>query len=273
MPPVMIDVVANTMTAVPGLNPPDGRGMGSSVLLPPAQSQKVMAFGGGGTGGGALRDTSIVDLSTPAPHYVNGPKMIHPRTMQNTVLLPDRTVFVSGGGQMGEMVAAAQREAEIYDPGANVFRAAATALVPRLYHSIALLLPDARVITAGSNPNRRDDELRLELFHPPYLFRGPRPFIESAPDNVSHGDRFQIGTPSAPDIRWVQLVKPIAVTHSCDTEQRLVDLPIVRGSRHLCRLDVRVPREPGVVPPGWYMLFLTDNDGVPSHAHWIRVGS
>lgn len=232
-----------------------------------------MAFGGGGTGGGALRETSIVDLSAPAPHYVNGPKMIHPRTMQNTVLLPDRTVFVSGGGQMGEMVAAAQREAEIYDPAANVFRAAATALVPRLYHSVALLLPDARVITAGSNPNRRDDELRLELFHPPYLFRGPRPFIESAPDHVSHGDRFQIGTPNAPDVRWVQLVKPIAVTHSCDTEQRLVDLPIVRGSRHRCRLDVRVSREPGVVPPGWYMLFLTDNDGVPSHAHWIRVGS
>ena len=68
-------------------------------------------------------------------------------------------------------------------------------------------------------------------------------------------------------------VRPMAVTHSCDTEQRLVDLPIVRGSRHRCRLDVRVPREPGVVPPGWYMLFLTDNDGVPSHAHWIRVGS
>ena len=54
-------------------------------------------------------------------------------------------------------------------------------------------------------------------------------------------------------------------------EQRLVDLPIVRGSRRQCRLDVRVPREPGILPPGWYMLFLTDNDGVPSHAHWVRV--
>ena len=149
--------------------------------------------------------------------------------MQNTVLLPDRTVFVSGGGQMGETVAAAQREAEIYDPAANAFHAAATALVPRLYHSVALLLPDARVITAGSNPNRRDDELRLELFHPPYLFRGPRPFIESAPDHVSNGDRFQIGTPNAPD-------DPLGATRQADRghpfvrhEQRLVDLPIVRG--------------------------------------------
>jgi hypothetical protein len=193
--------------------------------------------------------------------------------MQNTVLLPDRTVCVSGGGQMGETVAAAQLQAEIYTPATNSFHAAATALVPRLYHSVALLLPDARVITAGSNPNRRDDELRLELFHPPYLFRGPRPFIEAAPDRVTYGERIQIGTPNAQDVKWVQLVKPLAVTHSCDTEQRLVDLPVVRGSRHLCRLDVRLPREPGILPPGWYMLFLTNNDGVPSHAHWVQVAA
>jgi hypothetical protein len=115
--------------------------------------------------------------------------------------------------------------------------------------------------------------LRLELFHPPYLFRGPRPFIESAPDEITRGERFQIGTPNASDIRWAQLVKPMAVTHSCDTEQRLIDLPIVRGSRHYCHLDVRVPREPGIVPAGWYMLFLTNNDGVPSHAHWVHVAT
>ena len=101
MPPVIFDVTANTMTAVPGLAPADGRGMGSSVILPPAGAQRVMVFGGGGTGAGALKNTSIVDLSVAAPHYVNGPNMIHPRTMQNTVILPDRTIFVSGGGCSG----------------------------------------------------------------------------------------------------------------------------------------------------------------------------
>ena len=104
-------------------------------------------------------------------------------------------------------------------------------MVPRLYHSVALLLPDARVITAGSNPHRRDDELRLELFHPPYLFRGPRPFIESAPDRHPRR-RVRDPHPQAHAIRWVQLVKPMAVTHSCDTEQRLVDLPIGAGERY-----------------------------------------
>ena len=108
MPPAIFDVAANALTAVPGLAPPDGRGMGSSVILPPAQAQRVMVFGGGGTGAGALKSTSIVDLSVAAPHYVNGPDMKHPRTMQNTVILPDRSVFVSGGGQMGEDAAAAR---------------------------------------------------------------------------------------------------------------------------------------------------------------------
>ena len=100
--------------------------------------------------------------------------------MQNAVVLPDRTVFVSGGG-LEEDPSKAELRSEIYDPAANAWRPGATAPVPRLYHSVALLLPDGRVITAGSNPHRRDDELRLELYHPPYLFRGPRPFIESAP--------------------------------------------------------------------------------------------
>jgi Domain of unknown function (DUF1929) len=76
--------------------------------------------------------------------------------------------------------------------------------------------------------------------------------------------------PQADDIRWAQLIKPMAVTHSCDTEQRLVDLPIRRG-RGFCRLTVRLPREPGLTPPGWYMLFITNQDGVPSTARWVQV--
>jgi hypothetical protein len=190
--------------------------------------------------------------------------------MQNAVILPDRTVFVSGGGAM-EDPASAVLESEIYDPAANTWLRGAVATVPRLYHSIAVLLPDGRVITAGSNPHRRDDELRLELYHPPYLFRGPRPFIESAPAEATYGDLLEIHTPQADDIRWVQLIRPMAVTHSCDNEQRLIDLPIDRRRRRFCRLVVRVPREPNLVPPGWYMLSLTDRNRIPSRATWLHV--
>jgi hypothetical protein len=63
----------------------------------------------------------------------------------------------------------------------------------------------------------------------------------------------------------------LAVTHSCDTEQRLVDLPINRRTRGFCQLTVRAPKEPNLAPPGWYMLFLTNRDRVPSAATWIHL--
>ena len=115
--------------------------------------------------------------------------------------------------------------------------------------------------------------MRLELYHPPYLFRGPRPFIESAPDRITYGDPFEIHTPQADDIRWAQLVRPMAVTHSCDTDQRLVDLPINRRRPGFCQLTVSVPKEPSLAPAGWYMLFITDRNGVPSHARWVELGT
>jgi hypothetical protein len=270
--PFVFDIPSGTETPVPGLTPADHHGMAPSVLLPPAQSQRVMVLGGGGPAAAPMPvpDMNLVDMTAVAPHFVAGPTPVHARTMQNAVLLPDRTVFVSGGGAM-EDPASAVLESEIYDPAANSWHRGAIATVPRLYHSIAVLLPDGRVITAGSNPHRRDDELRLELYHPPYLFRGPRPFIESAPTDATYNELLEIHTPQADDIQWAQLIRPMAVTHSCDTEQRLVDLPINRRTRGFCQLTVRAPKEPNLAPPGWYMLFLTNRNRVPSTATWIHL--
>ena len=265
--PFMFDVNTHAETPVGGLSPADQHGMAPSLLLPPAQSQKVMVLGGGGPGGPSPA-VNLVNLAVPAPHFVAGPPMAHKRAMQNAVILPDRTVFVSGGG-MDETPATAELRSEIYDPASNTWRPGAKATVPRLYHSIALLLPDGRVITAGSNPNRRDDELRLELFHPPYLFKGPRPFIERAPEAAHYGNTIEIHTLQADEIKWVQLIRPMATTHSCDTEQRLVDLKFsVSG---FCKLLATLPREANLAPPGWYMLSIVDRQGVPSVAKWIHL--
>jgi hypothetical protein len=157
----------------------------------------------------------------------------------------------------------------LYDPAANAFRSAGTQLVSRLYHSIALLLPDGRVITAGSNPDRGDDELRLELYHPTYLFRGPRPFIQDAPEEWIYGSVVAIHTPQAAEIKWAHLIRPMAVTHSDDTSQRLIDLPI--RERDVCHLHVAVTENPNLAPPGWYLLFLCDKAGIPSVARWIHL--
>ncbi len=264
----LIDPMTGAEQIVPGLRDQGRRDQGFSVLLPPAQDQRVMIMGGGP--GQSTATTDVVDLSGAGPAYVPGPDLLRARTLHTGVILPDRTVLVSGGGLRGETRSDAVHLAEIYDPAANTFRAGATASVSRLYHSIALLLPDGRVITAGSNPDRGDDELRLELFHPPYLFRGPRPFIQSAPREWTYGSEVAIHTPQASSIRWVQLIRPMAVTHSDDCSQRLVDLPIQH--RDLCHLHVAVTRNPNLAPPGWYMLFITDEAGVPSVAEWVHLG-
>ena len=242
----------------------------ASVLLPPAQDQRVMILGGGDP---AIARAHVIDLRTPNPAYADTGYLHHARMHVNAVILPDRTVVATGGSIHGEDPASAALQAEIYhpdpDPAAAAWTEAATAAVPRLYHSVALLLPDGRVITAGSNPHRRDDELRLELFHPPYLFKGPRPFIEAAPAQVDYGQLIEIHTPQAKQIRWAQLIKPMATTHSVDTEQRLVDLPI--AERSFCQLHVRIPPQHTLAPPGWYMLSIVDHHRVPSAARWIHL--
>jgi hypothetical protein len=140
--------------------------------------------------------------------------------------------------------------------------------VDRLYHSGALLLPDGRVLTCGSNPARRVDELRIETYRPPYLYQGPRPGIVDTPESVTYGEAFDVDTPEAPDIDEVVLVRPATATHCLTTDQRLVELAVEH--REDATLTARIPDEPNVLPPGYYMLFVL-SDGVPSEAPFLRV--
>jgi hypothetical protein len=225
-----------------------------------------MVLGGLGSAG-VNAHCGVVDLKTGSGTYTAAAPMHHGRTRLNAVLLPDRTVFVSGGGTKAESQPVLQ--SEIYDPDMNAWTEAATATVPRLYHSVAALLPDGRVVTAGSNPKRNDDELRIEIYHPPYLFRGPRPYIEKVAQTVHYDQRYELRTPQANDIQLVQLIRPMATTHSNDTQQRLVDVPFQKLS--LCRLRIRIPKEPNLAPPGWYMLSIVDKRRIPSVARWVHL--
>ena len=204
--------------------------------------------------------------------------MALPRLHLNAVILPDHTVFVGGGSLKQEDQPLARLEAEIYDPATNTWSLMAAATVPRLYHSTALLLTDGRVVAAGGNPEGgaqvaweppppRGDAPRV--FSPPYLFRGPRPQIEDAPGTATYGQTITITTPQAGTIRWVSLVKNGVTTHSFDSGQRLVDLTIT--SQANSTLQATVPTNPNLTPPGWYMLFLVDQQAIPSIASWIQI--
>ena len=78
-----------------------------------------------------------------------------------------------------------------------------------------------------------------------------------------------IRTPDATNLRSACLIRPGLTTHSFNSTQRLVDLPIAVSAANEVRANV--PTDRAVMPAGWYMLFLTDNDGVPSVARWVHV--
>jgi hypothetical protein len=139
----------------------------------------------------------------------------------------------------------------------------------RLYHANALLLPDGRVMTAGSNPERRVNELRIELFCPPYLFRGERPKISSYPSNIFYGQEFEIETDNAKYIKAVALMHPSVTTHCVDTEQRYVGLEFNHKNSNI--LSAKVPLNKNIAPPGYYMLFIIKEEDIPSIAPFVLL--
>ena len=280
--PCLIDIAHDQvgLAFLHGLGNPGSRNQSASVLLPPAQDQRAMLIGGG-TGEEGIDATAVVDvidLKAAQPQFHPAAPLNLPRTHLNAVLLPDRTVLATGGGLKREFRPTATLQPEIYDPETDTWTIGAPSTVARLYHSVAVLLPDGRVAAAGGNPepgghvewdNDPNEEMRLDVYSPPYLFSGPRPIIQNAPTEWHHGQTVDISSPQAGDIRWASLIKNAATTHSFDTGQRLVDLPITSQSAGVVRIEITT--EPNIAPPGWYMLFLTDNRRIPSTAHWIHL--
>ena len=274
----IFDPSTNTWTtSVATTNFGGTRTYGSSVLLPltPANGYKpvVMIMGGANP---ATATTELIDLSASSPKWVNGPSMSHPRIEMSAVMLPTGKVLALGGSTNDEDSGTAALNADLYDPNAGAngsFSAAGTASYPRLYHSVALLLPDATVWVAGSNPARGDYEPSMEIYSPAYLFTtngsgqaipATRPSISSVSSStMNYASAFQVQTPDAASIASVVLVKTGADTHAFNMDQRLVGLSFTAGSGVL---NVTGPPNSNIAPPGYYMLFLVNSSGVPSVA-------
>jgi hypothetical protein len=254
------------------------RTYGSSVLLPltPANGFKpmVIIMGGGPSGKTVTQTTETIDLSATTPAWQSGPDMVAPRIDMNATLLPNGKVLVSGGSSQGENASTAVTAAELYDPATNTFAPAGTMAFPRLYHSNTILLPDATVLALGGNPIRGDFEGHMEIYSPPYLFTSAgtlakRPVIASVPSNISYGASFAVSVTSSTSIGSVVLIRPGAVTHSFDMDQRLVGLTFTTAAGTITAV---APSGPTLAPPGWYLIFVLDVNGVPSIGTFVQVG-
>ena len=115
-----------------------------------------------------------------------------------------------------------------------------------------------------------------EIYSPPYLFKGTRPTITSAPTSVAYGQTFFVQTPDAAAISKVTMLRLSSVTHAFNMSQYISTLsfsPAPGGLNVVAPSGAAVASPATVAPPGPYMLFILNGSGVPSVAKIVQVGS
>ncbi|WP_367431462.1 radical copper oxidase GlxA [Streptomyces celluloflavus] len=278
--PGIWDLKSNAFRVVPGMSDPKILETSMSVLLPPAQEQRYMVLGGGGVGEDprSTAKTRIVDLHAPSPRFTDGPDLYEKARYPSSVIMPDDTVLTTNGsGDYRGRSDSNVLKAELYDPKANTSRPVADPLVGRNYHSGALLLPDGRVMTFGSDSLYADKDntkpgvfqQQIDLYTPPYLFRSSRPELtDPGPKTVALGGTATYRSPRPVSIKKMRLIRPGSFTHVTNIEQRSIALDFTATKDGV---TVTVPKDPSLVPPGWYMLNAVDDQGTPSKAVWVKV--
>jgi hypothetical protein len=243
------------------------RNQGSAVAYAPG---KILAIGGGNP---PASSAEVVDLNVEKPKWKAVGSMHYARRNMNATILPDGTVLATGGCSMaGNQLRGAVYAADLWDPATEQWTKLASASIPRLYHSSAILLPDGRVLTAGGGrPAASDgdtDHKDAEIFSPPYLFRGARPTVTSAPSEISFGQTFHVSTPDSSKIAKVSFVRLSSATHGLNMNQLIQFPSFVKAGGGI---DVTAPSSPNTMPPGHYLLFLLNDDGVPSIGRIVRI--
>lgn len=244
----------------------------------------------------------IIDLSGPADaandwsNTTNNPPLGIVRDNSCAVILPTGKVCVIGGvnaavSNDGDQNNDTVHASEIYDPGINwatkqyaagtdswSVDAADVQQNARNYHSIALLLPNGKVFSAGGNKDSDSGDpanvghRTYELYQPAYP-AGTRPVISGAPKSVNYAQSFRIDANDAANIQRVALIRNGSCTHAYDFDQRYIGLTFTHNPGKNF-LTAAAPPNGNVAPPGYYMLWIIDNAGRPCQkAKFVRVTS
>jgi hypothetical protein len=252
------------------------RDYGTSFLCPLqntiSEKGKILLVGGSETSGTLattaceMLDFNASSTSTPVRRSVS--PTAYRRKFFAPVILPDGKLLVLGGSEQGNVTPV--YIPEIFDPVSETWQSnLPQASIPRVYHCVALLLPDGRVWNAGGNPNNGVWRPETQIFSPGYLFAGTRPTISGDPTVGGYGSSITIPTPDAATITSVSLVRLMAATHHYDANQRLVWLQITGSGSS--SVTVSTPLNANIAPPGYYMIHVLNSSGVPSVARIIAI--
>jgi hypothetical protein len=267
----VLDPTAQTWTQVGGATLLNGS---AAQYLP----GKILYTGGGSpfnSTAPAQANAQLIDLNAATPTWQPVTPMNYARYTQTLTVLPDGKVLAVGGSPDMEetTIDNGVMAAEEWDPATNTWTTLASMQVPRTYHATAVLLPDGRVLVAGSGHEENvtgPGQYNAQFYAPPYLFNGTRPTISSAPSSATYGSTMTVNTPDAASIGSVSLVSLGADSHTLDMDQHFVPLSFTDGSGSL---NVSVPASSNVAPPGYYMLFILNTSGVPSVASIVHIGA
>jgi hypothetical protein len=250
--------------------------------------------------------------------YEQDDDMIQGRTMGQFVILPTGKFFLVNGGANGTAGYSTQTgqtpnfgdmpfgmslasdptlKPAIYDPDAPKGsrwsdEGLSTSSIPRLYHSSAILLPDASVLIAGSNPNL-DVNLttyfpttyQAEIFYPPYFHAKVRPEPSGVPSKLTYGGpSFDVTIPAssysgssndAADNTTIVLVRTGWTTHGMNMGQRFLQLNNTYAVHDDGSIELHVsqlPPQPEIFQPGPAFVYVVVN-GIPSTGTYVIVGS
>jgi hypothetical protein len=267
-------------------------------LKAPYDKGSIITFGGTiGIPPGAALATNLSTVTTvtkdgKVDNRMTKGQLNNRRWFHDGTILPDGTILATNGGDKDSLqmpgYEIAVRQAEIYDPATDSWKAVASAARDRHYHETATLLPDGRVLSGGMSSvatmygHRRDQKYgffannekdsSFEIYSPPYLFRGERPEIAFAPAGVAWGSNFDIRMTGADEIGSVALIRTGSPQHGLDTDIRSVELEFKQDGN---TLTAAAPPDGVTAPPGYYYLFVnkkTPKGLVPSVAAIVRVG-
>ncbi len=270
---------------------PSGTGSIQMVSAPPLHELGASSWGvGAGTGAGAAmfqvarvlalsnitRTTKVVDFRRGAPLVSVTESSTGARVHGLATVLADGRVLSTGGSVQSNVLQTALYTADVWNPITGEWTVGARYRNARLYHGTALLLPDARVLLAGGGAPGPVVNTNGELYSPSYLFNAqgqlaPRPVITKAPTVVEPTQVLELET-AAPGISRVTLVRAGSATHSANSDQRWLDVPFTPGAAPT-QLKVALPSRATDTPPGFYMLFAFDAQGVPSVARMLRINT